>query len=72
MMEGFSYKGEGGMHTRTHIETLKLELAWLQTNGFGLLVIKCYLKQLPYKANHSRGNFRGWMQNSNFAGKHSQ
>ena len=45
-MEHFSIK-VGVSHMNVHIlKQLKEELAGLYINGFELLVIKCYLKQL--------------------------
>ena len=42
-MVRISYKGGCGVHEHMHIEAFKKELAWAIDNGFGLLVIQCYL-----------------------------
>ena len=44
-MERLSYKGGCGVHECTRIEMFKKELG-STINGFGLLLIKRYLKQL--------------------------
>ena len=44
----FSDKGGCGRHKLTHIEAFKIRAGWLglEMNGFELLVLQCYLKQL--------------------------
>ena len=46
-MVHFSYKGGCGIHERMLIEAFKIRAGfWAIDNGFGLLLIQCYLKQL--------------------------
>ena len=47
-MERLSYKGGCGIGGRMHIKTFERRagLGYRYVNGYGLLAMKCYLKQL--------------------------